>query len=412
MEVIEVLRTVAEANTAAVEGLVDLRKKTSSIENRLDAWETRTNRPGAASYLLAGSGGEAPAPAWRDAKTRRPVPIFRHGEPVVGAADLKSDTPREALSVGRMLRGIVMGGAADDARQLADERKAMSISNDPSGGFTVGGILAGQWIDNLRAASVLSRAGAITVPMDSSSLSLIRVTGDPAVSWHGENDLIPGAEPTFGLVTLNPKTAVCLVKLSLELAQDAANIEESLQTVLTRAMAQSIDAAGLVGVTASAGAAPMTGAGIFNLTGRNSVTSIGAPTSWDWVLDGMYELMLDNVPADAIGALIAHPAVWKKMSRLKTGLSGDNTPLTAPAEVGKLPKLWTTAAPLSGSTAKGVIADWRQLLFGVRQSIEVRVLQESFLGSNLQLAILAYARVDFAAAMPKAFCSLEGITVS
>ena len=41
----------------------------------------------------------------------------------------------------------------------------------------------------------------------------------------------------------------------------------------------------------------------------------------------------------------------------------------------------------------------------------MRVLTESFMGSNLQLAMLAYARVDFAAARADSFCTLEGITV-
>jgi|GEM_PF-3987226 len=36
-------------------------------------------------------------------------------------------------------------------------------------------------------------------------------------------------------------------------------------------------------------------------------------------------------------------------------------------------------------------------LVGVRRDITVRVLQETFLGSNLQIAVLAYARCDFAA---------------
>ena len=146
--------------------------------------------------------------------------------------------------------------------------------------------------------------------------------------------------------------------------------------------------------------------------GGYTVTAIGAPTAWDFVLDGMYELMLDNVPAERIGALVAHPAVWKKMAKLKTGISNDKTTLPMPAEVATVPKLWTTAAPLvGGATAAGIIADWRDLIFGVRQQITVKVLQEAFLGSNLQLAVLAYARVDFGAARSASFCTLEGITV-
>jgi HK97 family phage major capsid protein len=311
--------------------------------------------------------------------------------------------------MGRLLRGIVMGGRADDANELAEERKAMNIGNDPSGGFTVGGTMASEWIDLLRSEMVLSKAGCRTVPMNTGTLSLARLTSDPVVTWHGENAAITAAEPTFGQVNLNAKTVVCLVKMSLELSQDSANIEQILQSTIINAMAGAIDSAGLLGVNVNEGAAP---AGVVNLAGRNKVTAIGAPTSWDFLTDGMYELMLDNVPMDAIGALVAHPAVWKKMRKLKTGITNDNTPLTAPEEVARMRKLWTTAAPLaSGTTATGIIADWRDLLFGVRKDIQVKVLQETFLGSNLQIAVLAYARVDFAATRQQSFCTLEGITV-
>jgi len=80
------------------------------------------------------------------------------------------------------------------------------------------------------------------------------------------------------------------------------------------------------------------------------------------------------------------------------------------AEVAAQPKLWTTAAPFTGgTTCKAVLARWQDLLFGVRQDINVRVLQETFLGSNLQIAMLAHARCDFAAARPTSFVTCEGI---
>jgi hypothetical protein len=67
-------------------------------------------------------------------------------------------------------------------------------------------------------------------------------------------------------VTLDAKTCVCLVKMSLELSQDSANIEEILSNVIVSAMSVEIDRAGLVGVTTNAAAAP---SGIFSLSSRN-----------------------------------------------------------------------------------------------------------------------------------------------
>ena len=349
---------------------------------------------------------ESTAPStdgWVNSKTGEPIRALKHGQM------LAEPSSKGAPSVGRILRGMVLGGAAHDADDLATERKAMNIFSDPSGGYTVSGMVADQWVDNLRAASVLSRAGAVTLPMESGEVKIARVTADPTCSWHGESGAVPEASPTFGAATLSAKTVVCLVKFSVELAQDATNLEMQLQGVVTKAMAQAIDSAGLVGVTTNAAVAPT---GIMNLSGRNSVTSIGAPTSWDFLVDGAAELLTDNVPLDRIGAFIAHPAVWKKMVKLKSGITNDKTPLALPSEVSAIPKLWTTAAPLTGgTTADGVMGDWGDLVMGIRQQITVRVLSETFVGSNLQIALLAYARVDFAATRPQSFCTLEGITV-
>lgn len=368
-----------------------------------DAVVAKAQRPGASGLGVEGKAERLEQ--WIDTQTKRAVPVLTHSDSLA-ALDQKSDAHP---SIGRLLRGITLGGRADDAAALADERKALGIASDPSGGYTVAGALASEWIDALRSQMVLSKAGARTLPMEAGSVSIARVTGDPEVFWHTENAALVAGDPTFGAVNLKAKTCVCLVRLSLELSQDSANIEQILQSTIINAMAGAIDSAGLVGVTTDAGAAPD---GVFNMTGRNSVTSIGAPTNWDFAVDGMYELMADNVPMERIGALIAHPAVWKKMRKLKTGIASDQTALTMPAEVAALPKLWTTAAPLTGgTTAKGVIADWRDLVFGVRKQISVRVLDQAFMGSNLQIAVLAYARVDFAGVRPQSFCTLEGITV-
>lgn len=396
------LKKLIVAQGDALEGFVGKNEaRIADLENCLNEIEKKAGRPS------LGCLDEPTAPksaGWINAKTGEPILVLKHGE-ALAKPQRGNDTP----SIGRVLRGLCLGGTASDAAELAEERKAMNMGSDPAGGYTVSGILADQWIDALRANMVLSKAGALTLPMDAGKVSIARVTADPTCSWHGEGAALPDAEPTFGALNLNAKTVVCLVKFSVELGQDAVNIEQQLQNVIINAMATAIDAAGLNGVTTDAGSAP---GGIMNLSGRNSVVSIGAPTSWDFVVDGMYELALDNTPMENIGALIAHPAVWRKLRKLKTGITNDNTPLTMPAEVAALPKLWTTAAPLvSGTTAKGIIANWRDLIFGVRQQITVKVLQESFMGSNLQLAVLAYARVDFGAARPASFCSLEDITV-
>lgn len=398
------LKNVIEAHGAAAEKfMANTMGRVEVIENTLNEVLKKGNRPSIGGDIDPTV--KKKTASFYDVKTRQSVPALEYKDRL---ADLEGQS-EELPSMGRVLRGILLGGRADDAKALEDERKALGIAPDPSGGYTVAGALSSMWIDALRAQMVLSQAGALTIPMETNSLSLAMVTGDPTIKWHGENAVLPEASPTFGAVTLTAKTVTCLVKLSLELSQDSANIEQILENTITSAMALAIDQAGLSGAAVDAMVAP---SGILNLSGRNKVLAIGAPTTWDFLIDGMYELAVDNVPMDSIGAFIAHPAVWKKMRKLKTGIASDNTPLTMPQEVGALPKLWTTSAPLTGgTTAMGVIANWRDLLFGVRKDITVQVLRETYLGSNLQIAVLAYARVDFAATRQQSFCTLEGITV-
>ncbi len=391
----EILATLEEMGRKSDKWRAEKGAEIDELKTTIEDLQKKANRPQADTVEPV-----AKAESWIDVKTHETIPVLTHAQSL-------SDPQKKAQapSMGRVLRGLVLGGRAPDAKHLEEERKAMSIGNDPGGGYTVSGVLANEWIDLLRANMVLSKAGARTVPMTSNTLTLARVTGDPTITWHGENNAITASDATLGAMTMHARTVVCLVKLSLELSQDSANIEQILATTITSAMANAIDSAGLNGVDAAV-------TGVVNLADRNRVTGIGAPTSWDFAIDGMYELMADNVPAERIGAMVAHPALWKKMAKLKTGITNDKTTLVMPDEVAKLPKLWTTAAPLeSGTTATAVIADWRDLLFGVRQDINIRVLQETFLGSNLQIAVLAYARVDFGATRRDSFCTLEGITV-
>lgn len=382
----EITRLVQEQGASWTEAFTDLKKTVTELEKK-------AGRP------RPGADGPVPMPgeAWYDTKTRQPVRVLTHDQPV--------STHRQPGRVGRMLRGLVMAGRADDAAELTEERKALGVSSDVDGGFTVSGTLANEWIDALRAAMVLSRAGARTIPMAGATLSLAKLTADPTVTWHGENALVPEASPTFGMVTLSARTAVCLVKLSLELSQDSANIEQILSSTLVNAMATAIDSAGINGVATDAAAAP---AGLVGLSGRGTVPAVGAPTSWDFAIDALHTLLAANVPMGDITAMIANPDLWKTMAKLRTGIASDNTPLTMPAEVAGLQKLWTTAAP----TGKAIFGNFADLLFGIRQNIQVKVLTEAFLGSNLQIGVLCYARCDFAATRPASFVTAEGITVS
>ena len=399
----DILDAIEGVKTSVGERFEKLEKAHSELDEILKAMAIKGNRPN----MATGAKDSAKTlPTFFDTKSKEVIRVYGPNDSIAAHEQKQGDLP----SIGRVLRGLVLGSKAHDAKELEAERKALSIGTDPSGGYTVGDVLSSQWIDLMRAEMVLNAAGVTTVPMESKTLTLARLTGDPTVTWHGENASIPDSDITLGAVTLSAKTGVCLVKLSLELSQDSANIEQILERSITSAMAHAVDGVGLVGAVTNAGAAP--GYGIFDLTGRNTVTGIGAPTNWDWAVDSVYELLADNVPMGSIGAMIAHPALWKKMRKLKTGITNDNTPLTMPEEISRMRKLWTTAAPFTGgNTVKAVMGNWSDMMFGIRKDITLQVLNQAFMGSNLQLAVLAYVRCDFAATRAASFVTAEGITV-
>ena len=52
------------------------------------------------------------------------------------------------------------------------------------------------------------------------------------------------------------------------------------------------------------------------------MTSVGAPTNHDELLDGVATLLAENNRLDELSGMIWHPDIWKTYVKLKTGISG------------------------------------------------------------------------------------------
>ncbi len=200
MDMTDVISAVEAGNTAVGELKKNLVADMDEQKKRLLALETKANRPN-----LFGSGSPIvetkSAETWIDAKTQRPIQVLEHKHSLA-ALEPKLENVN-VPSMGRLLRGMVLGGRAHDAKELEEERKSLGFSDNTAGGFTVPAQLSAQWIDLLRARMVLSQAGVRTVPMDSKTLTMARVTGDPVTLWHPENAALTAGDPTFGAVTLD-----------------------------------------------------------------------------------------------------------------------------------------------------------------------------------------------------------------
>jgi hypothetical protein len=127
------------------------------------------------------------------------------------------------------------------------ERRALSEGTDSAGGFTVPDILMARWIDRLRTALVIVRAGAVTVPLTSDSVKIARLLADPTAAWRSENAAVAESDPTFEAVTFAPKSLDVFTKVSRELLEDSVNITEMLETAFVRSFAVEVDRVCLYG---------------------------------------------------------------------------------------------------------------------------------------------------------------------
>lgn len=301
--------------------------------------------------------------------------------------------------LGEFLNAVVTGRGMDRIR--AD----LGTTPDSAGGYTVPTSIAREFIDRLRAKSILIQAGARTFPMESKTHRLVRVTADPAVTWRAtENAALTPADPTFGALDLTAKTVAVATKISFELAQDGVNAWEAAKTSLINAMALAIDKAGLHGVANGP-------SGLIAVSGRTQVTGVGAP-SWDAFITGLENLAAADVDLDKCNQWITSPRTWGDLQRLKTGITNDNTPRAMPPAIAKH-KLHVSSSVLNtlGAGSDSVIfgGDFSDVVFGIRQDITLRVLPERF-ADSLSVGLLCWARVDWGVMRPASIVTLEGVT--
>lgn len=327
---------------------------------------------------------------WRDQRGN-PVRVLARDERM---AERDSGT----VSMGDLVRAQITGARNEE------EKRALSEGTDSAGGYTVPTPLADRFLDRMRAASVAIRAGALTVPMESETLAIARLASDPTVAWRAENASIAEGDPTFERCTFTAKTLAGGIKLSRELAEDSINVGAMIENAFAKAMAEKLDYAAIWGDGSS-----NSPTGVASTVGINTV-SIGVPfNSYDDVIDGIYELQLDNA-ADPT-AMIMHPRTNAAMAKLK---DGDGNPLSIPEMVARVPRLLTTAAPIDETedsrtdASSIVLGDFTQLMIGMRHQLEIRVFDQPY-ASTGQLYVVAWLRADVQLAHPAAFCTLTGI---
>lgn len=306
------------------------------------------------------------------------------------------------LSLGRTIRGIVTG----EWDGASAERRALSGLSDTGGGYLIPPELSSEMVDLARARSVCLRAGARTMPMKSSSLTMARLTADPSPSWRVEGSVVASSDPAFGALTMTARSLGVIVPVSRELLADAPNAGSALDAAISAALALELDRACLDGdgVTKPRGVRQDPDVLTFNA---------GAIADWGDLADAVGRIRTQN---EEPTVCVCHPRTASSMDRFQ-----DSTfqPLMKPDSVKSLTFLTTTSLPtdLGDGTneAPVVVGDFTQMVIGVRQNLEIEISRDGqdANGRGFQrneILIRAILRADSALLRPKAFCWLSGVT--
>jgi len=311
-----------------------------------------------------------------------------------------------AGSMGRILRARLLG----DPTELNDaERRAMGEGTGSLGGWWVPEELSAQVIDLARNKTVCMQAGGYTLPMSGPELTLVKILTDPTGYWVKESEEITESEGSIGPITLKAIKLGVLVRVSMELLEDAPNAGQAIENQIASAMALELDRVGLFGdgVNEPRGLWECT-----SVNSRSMGTNGAAPTNYDKFSYAVQDIAAENGEANAV---IMAPRTFYTIDRLKEGTT--NAPLRGPASWEKLTKHVTNQVPITQtqgtcSTAScAFVGDFRQMVFGMRKNIAIEATREGGTGTfaKYQALIRGVLRVDVAVLREPWFTLIKGI---
>ena len=339
--------------------------------------------------------------SWKDQITGRAVPVL--GKDQSFALAVNGNGQRPSFGFGDFIKALVK------PTDNADIRAALSESGGgATGDYTVPVVLLPQLIDLMRAKTTVISAGALTVGLDSEVTNMVRIAADPTPAWRNESAAFAVADPTFERIQFKPQSLGVLVKVSGELLEDSANLNEALMAVFAGAFAVELDRVALFGT----GIAPQP----HGISGTANVGSVDLGTNglalanYDPFIDGVSALLTAN--AGMPSAAIMAPRTLTKSAKLK---DSQNQPLRKPDLLANLPFLATTSVPVNQShgtsnlASEIILGDFTQLMIGLRHRLQITVLRERYWADNGQIGFVADLRADVQLRHPQSFCEITGV---
>jgi HK97 family phage major capsid protein len=355
--------------------------------------------------------------------------------------------PKEILSRGQSMQtwvkraaenGLRMEGdrpiRAHDREQLNDywgarmglrsETRALGEDTAGSGQAITPQSWTAQFIDFLYPATLVGRAGASMLALQTEIVNVPQLTGAVQPAWLAENASSSiDATPAFSTLQFNSKGAFYDITVySRQLAEDAyvqGGLPDLLAASAARNYAVGIDQAALYGVSGNSG-----NPGLNNETGlqfrkyaAHSGTTGSAPV--DTTDMSVMAELVRNKNVEPSGYLTS-PQVYGTVNR--TNASTVAKFWDMPADVSKIPWYFSTTIPVTETdTALGTnpaqtggafssiyCGDWSRMIIGMHVDLQTTVLTERF-ADQLQIGLLTYMRYSIRTSHPEAFCRDYGI---
>lgn len=331
---------------------------------------------------------------------------FRVLRPNQRLADLaeKPDATGRRLSLGKMVRGVVLG----NWKGADEERAAMGETGGAGGGFLVPDSLSSTVIDLARNQSYCIQAGVKTLPMETAEVDIGRVVNDPTAYWVPEHGPITESGMLFERLSLVAMTLGALCRVSVQLLEDSPTISSTLDNALGKALGLQVDRVILLGAGTAEprGLLHTTGVQEYSM-GENGL----ALSSYDPFSFAVEAIANFNSLANSV---IYSPRTAGALDRLKETTTGQ--PLKPPASFENLKKFSTNQignAMIHGTApaaSAAFVGDFTQALLGVRTELMIeasRTAGTSF--SSMEVLVRAYLRCDVAVLRPSSFCIVKGI---
>jgi HK97 family phage major capsid protein len=386
------------------------------LQGRLDEMEAQGQKAGLAPRSASAVEGKGPLLPL-EAKA---APVFAEAE-----SDQSDDFDVKNVRLGALLMGVLHYGEVK-SQLTPDERKALSVIVDPSGGMLIPQSIGRMFIDAVRPRTQILAAGGMTYAMtEGPNVSLPGWDTPPQAGWRGATGQFPDAGGSFRNVQLNAKDLGCYLDIPGSLFDDAASnlgaVDQLIQAQLAKAIAQAIDLAALLskdvtnaggGTQVPMGLAALDSLGVVSANygiplATSSGTNGGTP-SYDWYIDAAAAVAGQNFKATGH---ISAPRTFASLGKAK---DSQLRYLDKPQYLADLRDYETNQVPITlkkgtnTDTAASFVGDFSQMVVGMRN--ELSILRDPYTGAlGRTIRLVVWQRADVAVLNKNAFQIVDGV---